>query len=91
MRSNGRLPGFWSRVHGCVTSPATSCSHGFDEVVVFETKPVALAPPPTTFTSDRSLSAHARSELLAYLERVGAVAAAGDGSGLNWFRRTAQI
>lgn len=62
--------------------------HGFDEVVVFDTKPVGLAPPPTSFTSDRSLSADARRDLLTYLVTTGALAAAGDGTGLNWFRRT---
>jgi hypothetical protein len=62
--------------------------HGFDEVVVFDVRPAGLAPPPASFTSDRSLSADARRKLVMYLETTGALAAAGDGTGLNWFRET---
>jgi hypothetical protein len=60
--------------------------HGFDEVVLFDVKPAGLAPP-TSFTSDGSLSPDASRELRTYLETTRALAAAGDGTGLHWFRR----
>lgn len=60
--------------------------HGFDEVVVFETKPDELNPLPMVFTSDcGELSQAERESVATYLDTNGAVAAAGDGVGLNWF------
>jgi hypothetical protein len=60
---------------------------GFDEVVVFDHKPSGLTRVPVVFTSDADLSDEATSALCSYLDRCDAVAAAGDGVGLRWFRR----
>jgi hypothetical protein len=76
------VPGHRLRAAAC-----EALFHGFDEVVVFDVKPLFLAPLPMSLTSDRSLSDDARRQLLTYLETTGALAAAGDGAGLNWFLR----
>lgn len=62
--------------------------YGFDEVVVFDHRPVTITSPPTIFTTDASLSDAAVRGLCAYLEAHSAVAAAGDGVGLRWFLRS---
>lgn len=65
-----------------------SLFYGFDEVVVFDRRPVTITFPPALFTTDASLSEAAVRGLCAYLEAHTAVAAAGDGLGLRWFLRS---
>jgi hypothetical protein len=62
--------------------------NGFDEVVIFDQKPIMAPPIETRFTSDEAVPDRVLADLGAYLERHGAVAAAGDGAGLVWIRRS---
>ncbi len=63
---------------------------GFDQVVLFEQFPAALPPLPVTFTTDREWTAATELALTTYLDRCRARAAAADGAGLRWLRRTPQ-
>jgi hypothetical protein len=65
-----------------------SLFHGFDEVVVFDRRPVTITAPPAVFTTDASLSEASVGGLCAYLEAHAAAGAAGDGVGLRWFLRS---
>lgn len=65
-----------------------SLFHGFDEVVVFDRRPVTITAPPAVFTTDASLSEASVGGLCAYLEAHVAAGAAGDGVGLRWFLRS---
>src|SRR3712207_3341015 len=62
-------------IPGAAVDPA-ELFHGFDEVVVFDAPPGAVDPPPVVFTTDRSPAAGDREALVAYLDAVGAAAAA---------------
>jgi hypothetical protein len=62
-----------------------SLFYGFDEVVIFDRRPVKITSPPAVCTTDTSLSEAAVDELCAYLAAHAATAAAGDGVGLRWF------
>ncbi len=62
--------------------------NGFDEVVIFDQKPMMLPPIESRFATDEAVPERGLVELGAYLEHHGAVAAAGDGAGLVWIRRS---
>ena len=61
---------------------------GFDQVLLFERLPVELPPLPITFTTDRAWSAATQLALTTYLDRHHALAAAAEGVGMRWLRRT---
>jgi hypothetical protein len=78
------IPG--SRVEGILDQ--SRFFNGFDEVVSFDQKPIMVPPIEPRFTADEAAPDRVLAELGAYLERHGPVAAAGDGAGLVWIRRS---